>query len=149
MSSCFFLCCTRRRSSEMRSSKHSCQAHGIRCIVFDEAHEWLVDWRTGPLTCPKILADMLPNACTFACTATCSTKDLLRLLQRLHLPPEPQKHRFSADRSNCFLRVVPSKDKASDIRYMFEQIDRVQKLATLVFVESKKEAERVSLGLKA
>ena len=32
---------------------------------------------------------------------------------------------------------------------MFEQIDGVQKPATLEFVESKKEAGRVSLGLKA
>ena len=92
---------------------------------------------------------MLPNACTFACTATCSTTSLPRLLQRLHLPLEPQIHRFSANLSNCFLRVVPSKDKASDLRYMFEQIDGVQKPATLEFVESKKEAGRVSLGLKA
>ena len=151
MASCFFLYCTPEnvvRNAFFKTLIQS-QAHRIRCIVFDEAHEWLVDWRTNLLTCSKILADMLPNTCTFACTATCSTTDLPRLLQRLHLPPEPQLHRFSADRSNCFLKVLPTKDKASNLRYMFEQIDGVQKPATLVFVESKKEAERFSLGLKA
>ena len=48
MSSCFFLCCTRRRSSEMRSSKHSFKIRliGLDALISMEPMSGL--WTGGP-----------------------------------------------------------------------------------------------------
>jgi hypothetical protein len=122
------------------------QSHRIRYVVYDEAHEWLVDWRADLLKCPEIISELLPNATIFACTATCSTEDMPCLLKRLRIS-EPAIHRLSVDRSNCFLRVVPSKDEKADIEFIFDRI-KVQP-ASLVFVVTKKEAEEFAASLKA
>ena len=74
------------------------QAHRIRYIVYDEAHEWLGEWRPELLKLPDVVASILPNVINFACTATCSTTDMPQLLQRLNIKGNPYEHRCSVDR---------------------------------------------------
>lgn len=119
------------------------QAHRIRYVVYDEAHEWLADYRPDLLKCAGVIAEIVPNACLFACTATCSENDIPRLQQRLHIPGKPAVHRGCVDRSNCFLRVVPSTVAEEDMQFIFDQVNHSSKPPTLIFVATKKEAAQV------
>ena len=110
IATCNWLYCTPEKitRNEHFKSMISGQAHRIRYVVYDEAHESLADWRPELLKLPAVVASILPNVIKFACTATCSTTDMPRLLQRLKIQGIPCEHRCSVDRSNCFLRVVPA-----------------------------------------
>jgi RecQ family ATP-dependent DNA helicase len=121
-------------------------SYRIRYVVYDEAHEYLAAWREDLLKCPGLVSELLPNATIFACTATCSTEDMPRLLPQLQLCHQPAVHRLSVDRSNCFLRVVASKDEKSDIAFMFDRIKVVP--ASLIFVTTKKQTEEIASGLR-
>jgi superfamily II DNA helicase RecQ len=85
------------------------QADRVVCIVRDEAHIWMDDYRPALCEASLMLSQGVPDVTHLAVTATLDVN--ADIINSLGMPPTSTVIRCSVNRENCYLHVIEAQDK--------------------------------------
>jgi ATP-dependent DNA helicase RecQ len=126
------------------------QADRVVCIVRDEAHIWMDDYRPALCEASLMLSQCVPDVTHLAVTATLDIN--ADRINSLGMPPTSSIIRCSVNRENCFLHVIEGRDKKgkyeNDAKTILSKVNSVERPQALVFVTSQKDAEEMAAAIQ-
>ena len=127
------------------------QADRIVCIVRDEAHIWIDDYRPALAEASKMLYKAVPNITHLAVTATLDCN--VDIVPSLGMPSTSCIVRCTVNRENCFMHVIAAQDKKGccdrDSVTILEKVNVDSRPQALVFVTTQKDSTAMAAALQA
>ena len=127
------------------------QRERIVCIVRDEAHIWMDDYRPALCEASKTLSKEIPRVTHLAVTATLDVST--DIISSLGMPPNSNIIRCSVNRENCFLDVIEARDKKGscekDAATIVHKVNTPDRPQALVFVTTQKDTQEMAAAIQA
>ena len=127
------------------------QADRIVCIVRDEAHIWIDDYRPALAEASKMLYKAVPNITHLAVTATLDCN--VDIVPSLGMPSTSCIVRCTVNRENCFMHVIAAQDKKGccdrDSVTILQKVNVDSRPQALVFVTTQKDSTAMAAALQA